>query len=106
MFEAFNHAVPCAAYRDQIVSHVINGLVMGGIYLGTLAVELIEEILTAQAAVVDVVELITADPFMIVCGDDILVQIAAEMNIDQLETFADAEHWLASCDEAGECLEL
>lgn len=106
MFEAFNHAVPCAAYRDQIVSQVINGLVVGGIYLGTLAVEFIEEILSAQAAVVDVVELITADPFMIVCGDDILVQIAAEMNIDDLKPLADAEYRLASFDEAGECLEL
>lgn len=85
---------------------MVYSLVVGGVYLGTLAVELIEEILTAQTAVIDVVELIAADPFMIVCGDDILVQIAAEMNIDDLKPLADAKHRLASCNEAGERLEL
>lgn len=85
---------------------MVYSLVVGGIYLGVLAIEFVEEIPAAQTAVIDVVELIAADPFMIVCGDDILVQIAAKMHIDDLKPLADAKHRLASCDEAGERLEL
>lgn len=106
MYESFDHAVCGAADRNQAVSHVVYRLMMGRVYQGTLAVELVKEILTAQTAVIDMVELIAAGPLVASCGDDVLKQIAAEMYIDELEAFADAEHGFFSRDEAGERFEL
>lgn len=95
MYDAFDHTVSGAADREQVVSQTVYSLVMGGIDHSAHAVELIEEILTAQIAVIDMVELVAADPFVIVCGDDVLKQIAAEMDVDELESLADAENGFA-----------
>lgn len=44
MYEAFNHTVCGTAYREQIVSQMIDSLMMGGIYEDAHAVELIKEV--------------------------------------------------------------
>lgn len=106
MHDALDHVVSGAAYREQIVSQVIYSLVVSGVYKGACAVELVKEITTAQTAVIDMVELIASGPFVTVCGDDVLNQIAAEMDIDHLQPLADAEHGFASFDKAGKRFEL
>lgn len=55
---------------------------------------------------INMVKLVAADPFVAAGSDEILEQIAAEMHIDDLEAFADAEHRFAFFDKAGECFEL
>lgn len=104
--DAFDYAVPGAAYREQVVSQMIDSLVVGGVYKGALAVELVKEILTTQTAVIDMVELIASGPFVAACGDDVLIQIASEVNIDHLESLADAKHGFDSFDKAGKRFEL
>lgn len=106
VYEPFDHAVPGAADRDQAVSHMVYRLMMGGIYQSAHAVELVKEIPSAKAAVIDMVELVVSGPLVALCGDDVLKQIAAEMYIDELESLTDAEHRFASFDEAGECFQL
>ncbi len=106
VYDAFDHAVSGAADRQQIVSRTVYSLVMGGIDHSAHAVQLIEEILTAQIAVIDMVELVAADPFVIVCGDDVLKQIAAEMDVDELESLADAKNGFTFRDEARKRLKL
>lgn len=51
-------------------------------------------------------ELVAAGPFVTLCSDNVLKQIAAEMYIDELESLTDAEHGLALFDKAGECFKL
>lgn len=106
MHDAFDFAVSGAADCNQVVSQMIDSLVVGRIYQGACAIELIKEILTPQTAVIDMVELIASGPFVAACGDDVLVQIASEMNIDHLESLADAKHGFDSFDKAGKRFEL
>lgn len=106
VYETLDHAVFGAADRNQAVTHVVYRLVMGGIYQSAQAVELVKEILTAQAAVINLVELVAAGPLVTLCGDDVLKQIAAEMYVDDLETLTDAENGFTFFDEAGERFQL
>ena len=43
---------------------------------------------------IDAVHLIPADPFVPVCGVDVLRDVAAEVHIDDLKALADTEHGL------------
>lgn len=106
VYEPFDHTVSGATDRYETVSHVVYRLVMGGIYRSAQTIELIKEIPSAKTAMIDMVELVAAGPLVTLCGGDVLKQIAAEMYIDELESFTDAKHRFSSCDEAGERFKL
>lgn len=106
MCDTFDYTVSGAADRNQAISQMIDGLMVSGIYHGAHTVELVKEIPAAQTAVIDMMKLVAANPFMTVCRDDILKQVAAKMYVDELETFADAKHRLGFRDKAGECFQL
>ncbi len=102
----FNYAIPRAADGNQPFAYAVYGLMVGGVYSGAVSVELVKEIAPSQIAVKDRVELVAANPFMRIGGVNVLCDIAAEMNIDELKPFADTEHGLFLFDEAGEELKL
>lgn len=106
MDQPFDYVIRRTADGNQSISRAVYGLMVGGVYFGAVSVELIKEIAPAQIAVKNRVELIAADPFMGAGGVDVLCDVAAEMNIDELKPFADAEHGLFLFDKAGEKLEL
>lgn len=51
---------------------------------------------------VDIVKLVMPCPFVGVGGVDVLCDVTAEMDVDDLKPFADAEHGLFLCHKAGE----
>lgn len=104
--QPFDYVIACTADGNQPFSCAVYGLMMGGVYSGAVSVELVKEIAAAQIAVENRVELVAADPFMRIGGVDVLCDVAAEMNIDELKPFADAEHGLFLFHEAGEKLKL
>lgn len=42
----------------------------------------------------NIVELVAADPFVVFGGADMLNDVAAEVDVDELKPFADTEHGL------------
>lgn len=85
---------------------MIHGLVVGGIDQSAVAVELIKKVAAVEGVVIDIVQLVPANPFMMVCGLDMLYDIAAEMHIDELKALADAQHGLFLRHEEGKSLKL
>ena len=55
---------------------------------------------------INAVHLIPADPFVPVCGVDVLCDVAAEIHIDELKALADTEHGLFFRCKKGERLKL
>lgn len=106
MNQPFDHVIASAADREQSCADPIHGLMVGGVYKRTVSIELIEEIPSAKAAVVDGVTLVAACPLMPVRCIDVLPDTAAEMHIDKLESFADAKHRLFLGYKAGQDLQL
>lgn len=106
MNHPFDYVVPRTADGNQPFADAVYGLMVSGVYSGAVSVELVKEIAPAQVAVKDRVELVAANPFMGIGGVNVLCDIAAEMNIDELKPFADTEHGLFLFDEAGEELKL
>lgn len=106
MKQPFYDIVAGAAGADKSVSQAIDSLMVSRVDQGTVAVELIKEVLTVKCAVVDVMCLVFTGPFMAVCGINVLIDIAAEMNIDDLEAFADTKHRFFLCHKKGEGLKL
>lgn len=106
MEQSFYHIVSGAAGAAKPFPQMVHRLVMGGIDQCTVAVELIKKVAAVQGAVIDIVQLIPADPFMMVGGLDVLYDITAEMHIDDLKALADSQHRLFLCYKEGEGLEL
>lgn len=106
VYEPLDHAVSGATDRNQIVSRMVYGLMMSGVYQSALTIELIKEILTAKAAVINLMKLVAVDPLVLFSSGDVLKQVTAEMDIDELESLTDAEHRFAFFDEAGERFQL
>lgn len=104
--QSLNYIIPRTADRDQSFAETVYGLMVGGVYITTVSVELIKEIAAAQIAAIDIVELITSDPFVGVGGADVLCHIAAKMDVDELKALADAEHGLFLRHEMGKEPEL
>lgn len=104
--QPFDHVVSCAADRDQSFAGAVYGLVMGGIYRSAVPIELIKEITASQVAVIYIVKLIAFDPFVDIGGVYVLCDVSAEMDVDKLQPFADAEHGLFLFHKTGEKLEL
>lgn len=104
--QPFDYIISRAADRDQSFAGAVYGLMMGGIYQNAVPVELIKEITASQVAVIYIVKLIASDPFVDIGGVDVLCDAAAEMDVDKLQPFADAEHGLFLCHKTREKLEL
>ncbi len=104
--ESFDHVVPGAADGNQSFADAVNRLMVGGVYFGVGSIELIKEIAPAEITVKDIMEPVAADPAVSLGGVDMLRDAAAEMNIDELESLADAEHRLFLCGKEGQCLQL
>ena len=106
MDQPFYHVIPGAADRDQPFACAVQRLMVGGVYFGAVPVELVKEIAPSEIAVKNIVKLVAPDPFVGLGGVDMLRDIAAEMDVDELEPFADAEHGLFLCRETGKDIEL
>ena len=104
--QSFDHAVGGTADRNQSFADLVYGLMMSGVYPGAVSVKLIEEVLTTQITVVDMVELVMSGPPVGFGGVNVLCDVAAEVDIDELKPFADAEHGLFLFHKTGEELEL
>ncbi len=104
--QTFDHIVPGTADRDKPFACAVYGLMVGGVYLDVCSVELVKEITSAQVAVKDIVELVAPDPFVVLGGVDMLSDVAAEMDVDELKPFADTEHGLFLCRKAGKYFKL
>lgn len=98
----FDHIVPGAADGDQPFASAVCRLMVGGVYLGARSVELVKEIAPAEIAVKNIVELVAPDPSVRLGCVDMLCDAAAKVDVDKLETFADAEHGLFLRCETGE----
>ena len=99
--QSFDHIIYGTADRDQPVAHAACGLMVGGIYHGACAVELIKEIQTAQFTAPYGMKLVAVLPFVRVGGVDVLYYVAAEMHVDQLQSLTDAQHGLFLCHKTG-----
>jgi len=104
--QPFDHVIPGAADRDKPFPYAVYGLMMGGVYLDAASVELVKEITPAKAAVKDIVKLIASDPSVDFCGVDMLCDVAAKMDVDELKPFADTEHGLFLCRKPGKDVKL
>lgn len=102
----FDHIIPGAADRDKPLSGAVYRLMVGGVYLGARSVELVKEITPAEIAVKNIVKLVAPDPSVSLGCVDMLRDAAAEVDVDKLETFADAEHGLFLRCKTGEDFEL
>ncbi len=101
-----NHVIPGAADRDKPLACAVYRLMVGGVYFGAAAVELVKEIAPSEITVKNIVKLVAPDPFVGFGGIDMLRDVAAEMDVDELEPFADAENGLFLCRETGKDLKL
>ena len=101
MNQSFDHVIPGAADGDQSPAHAVYGLMVGGIYLGAVSIELVKEIAAAKVAVKDIVKLVASDPSVVFGGVDMLCDIAAEMDVDELKPFADTERRVFLCRKTG-----
>lgn len=106
MNQPFDDVISCTADGNQPFSCAVYGLMVGGVYSGAVSVKLVKKVAPSQIAVKDRMELIAANPFMRIGGGDVLCDVAAEMNVDELKPFADAQHGLFLFDKTGEKLEL
>lgn len=106
MDKSLDHVVTGAADGDQPFAGMVYCLVVGGVYPDAVSVELIKEITSAKITVKDIVELIAADPPVGLGGVDMLRDVAAEMDVDELQSFADAEDRFSIRDEAGQGFQL
>lgn len=102
----FDHIIPGAADRDKPLSGAVYRLMVGGVYLDACSVELVKEITPAEIAVKNIVKLVASDPSVGLGGIDMLRDVAAEVDVDELEPFADAEHGLFLRRETGKDLKL
>ncbi len=103
---ALDHVVSGAADRDKTSAHAVNGLMVGGIYLDAAPVELVKVIAAAEITVKNIVKLVASDPFVGFGGVDMLCNAAAEVDVYELQPFADTEHGLFLCGETGEYFKL
>lgn len=106
MEQSFYGIVPGAAGTDQAFSQTVDGLVMGRVYQGTAAIEIIKEIFAVKYTVIDIVCLVFSYPFMTVCGSNVLIDTAAKVDIDDLKTFADTQDGFMLCHIKREGIEL
>lgn len=106
MHQSLDHIVPGAADRNKVFPRAVYGLVVGGVYRSAVSIELIKEIQTVYITMIDAVHLIFTDPFVPVCGVDVLRDVAAEIHIDELKALADTEHGLFFRRKKGERLKL
>ena len=104
--QSLNYVIARAADRDKPFAGTVYGLMVGGVHKSAVSVELIEEITASQIAVIHIVKLIVTSPFVDVGGVDVLCDVAAEMDVDELKPFADAKHGLFLCHKTGEKLKL
>lgn len=104
--QSFYHVVPGAADRNKVFPRAVYCLMVGGIYRSAVSIELIKEIQTVYITMIDAVHLIPADPFVPVCGVNVLRDVTAEIHIDDLEALADTEHGLFLRSKTGERLKL
>ena len=79
-------------------SKAVNALMMGGVYDRAQTVKLIEKVIPPQATVVDRMLLIVPDPLMDRGCIKILMDIAAKVDVDQLDSFTDSENGSFSLD--------
>lgn len=106
MDKPLDHVIPGAADRDQPSACAVYRLMVGGVYFGAVSVELVKEIAPSEIAVKNIVKLVAPDPSVGFSGVDMLRDVAAEMDVDELEPFADAEYGLFLRRETGEDVEL
>ena len=104
--DSLNDIVPGAAYRSQTFSQTVHTLMVGGVDLRACTVQLIEEIGAVESAVIDVVLLVPAGPFMKISGFDVLCDRSAQMYVDQLKPFTYAQYGLFLFHKKAECLQL
>ena len=84
----------CAKRKPKAV----NALMMGRVYDRAQTVKLIEKVIPPQATVVDRMLLIVPDPLMDRGCIKILMDIAAKVDVDQLDSFTDSENGPFSLD--------
>ncbi len=104
--QAFDHIVSGAAGAEKPLAQMIHCLMVGGIDQCAAAIELIKEVIAVKRAVIDIVCLVFAGPFMAVGGIDMLFDGSPKMYIDDLKALADAQHGLFLFYKEGERLEL
>lgn len=106
MDKPLDHVIPGAADRDQVSACAVYRLMVGGVYFAAVSVELVKEIAPSEIAVKNIVKLVAPNPSVGFGGVDMLRDVAAEMDVDELEPFADAEYGLFLRRETGEDVEL
>lgn len=106
MDKPLDHVIPGAADRDQSSACAVYRLMVGGVYFVAVSVELVKEIAPSEIAVKNIVKLVAPDPSVGFGGVDMLRDVTAEMDVDELEPFADAENGLFLCRETGKDLKL
>ena len=106
MDQPLDYIVSRTADRHKAFSQTACGLMVGGVYFGAVPVELVKEITPAKVAVKNIMKLVAVNPSVVLRRVDMLSDIAAEMDVDQLEPLADTEHGAFFCSKPGQNLKL
>lgn len=90
--DSFYYVVAGTTDGAKRKSKAVNALVMGRVYDRTQTVELVEKVIPLQTAVIDGMLLIVPDPLMDRGCIKILMDIAAKVDVDHLDSLTDSEN--------------
>lgn len=89
--DPLDHIVPGTADGEKRKPKPVNPLMVGGVYDRAQTVELVEKVIPPQTAVIDRMALVVTGPLVDGGCFQILMDVAAKVDIDQLDPFADTK---------------
>ena len=89
--DPLDHIVPGTADGEKGQSKPVDPLMVGRVYDRAQTVELVEKVIPPQTAVIDRMALVVTDPLVDGGCFQILMDVAAKVDIDQLDPFADTK---------------
>ncbi len=90
--DPLDHIVPGTADGEEGQSKSVDPLMVGGVYDRAQTVELVEKVISPQTAVIDRMALVVTGPLVDGGCFQILMDVAAEVDVDQLDSLADAKN--------------
>lgn len=89
--DPLDHIVPGTADGEKRKPKPVDPLMVGGVYDRAQTVELVEKVIPPQTAVIDRMALVVTGPLVDGGCFQILMDVAAKVDIDQLDPFADTK---------------
>ena len=89
--DPLDHIVPGTTDGEKGKSEPVDPLMVGGVYDRAQTVELVEKVIPPQTAVIDRMVLVVTGPLVDGGCFQILMDVAAKVDVDQLDSLADAK---------------